>query len=410
MVSFQVGYHDASILKEVLSGEITEEDLMNLRKYNIYIKELIDGMPSPVFSAGTFPPNPKNDRMFQQRYEKILRASREKYTSNRKTVEAKIAQTKGVIAYSAVLEENVMLDYNNKQDIARIKGVSEGFDITSSIDSVIVNGEFTLKNNGVNFAVLGYGLASRLGIYINNVKPIKILAPKRDVKPSLTNLNALNIKQIYPIGVFSVLQEGYDSELIIVPLDFCRKLLEYKDEISAVEIKLADNIDKNQVQEQLKTTLGKSFAVKNRYEQHELLFKIMESEKWVVFSILTFVIIIASFNLTGSLTMLIIDKKDDIVTLQNLGANNKLIKKIFLLEGWMISISGAIIGLLLGSFVCWLQIQYGLVGDPNNILLAKYPVELQFLDFVYTFLTVILIGFVASWYPVRHIAKKHLLI
>ncbi len=325
------------------------------------------------------------------------------------SLESQIASIDGVLAYSAVLEENVMLEYNNKQDIARIKGVSKGFAQTSNIDSVMINGDFSLKNNSTNFAVLGYGLAARLGVNINTVEAINILAPKRDAKPSLGNTNIFNIKSIYPVGVFSVLQEGYDSELIIVPIEFCRKLLEYYDEVSAIDIKINNNAEVGAVQQRLKKMLGKTFVVKNRYEQHEMLFKIMESEKWVVFLILSFVIIIASFNLTGSLTMLIIDKKDDIVTLQNMGANNSLIKRIFLLEGWLISILGSVGGLLIGTVICWLQIQFGFVGDSNNIILSEYPVQIQFWDYVFTFLTVIIIGFAASWYPVRHITKKHLL-
>lgn len=325
-------------------------------------------------------------------------------------LESKISSMKGIAAYSAVLEENVMLEYNNKQDIARIKGVSAGFAQTSNIDNAIINGDFSIQNKNGNFAVLGYGLAARLGLNLSSIKPIKILAPKRNVKPSLTNYNVLNIRTIYPVGVFSVMQEGYDSELIIVPIDFCRKLLEYNNELSAIEIKVDSTANKDKIQQQLKLTFGDKYAVKNRYEQHEFLFNIMQSEKWAVFFILAFVIVIASFNLTGSLTMLIIDKKDDIVTLQNMGANNKLIKKIFLLEGWMISIFGALGGIVIGAAICWLQIKFGFVGDSNNILLSQYPVELQLIDFIYTFLTVIAIGFLASWYPVRHIAKKHLLI
>ncbi len=325
------------------------------------------------------------------------------------SLENRIASTNGVLAYTKVLEENVMLEYNNRQDIARIKGVSSGFAQTSSIDSVMLNGEFSLKNNSMNFAVVSYGLASRLGVNISSSKYIKILAPKRGVKPSLTNPNVLNVKHIYPVGVFSVFQEDNNAELLVVPLDFCRKLLEYDTEITALDVKLTNNSDAQIVQQNLQALLGKNFVVKNRYEQHEMLFKVMEAEKWVVFLILAFVIIIASFNLTGSLTMLIIDKKDDIVTLQHIGANNKLIKKIFLLEGWLISILGAIGGLILGTLVCFLQIKFGLVGDGNNIILSEYPVKLEFWDYTFTFITVLVIGFAASWYPVKHITKKHLL-
>ena len=212
------------------------------------------------------------------------------------------------------------------------------------------------------------------------------------------------------IGSFSVLQEEYDSELIIVPIEFCRKLLEYYDEVSALDIKINEGVDAEVFQSKLKGVLGNEFKINNRYEQHEFLYKIMESEKWAIYLILSFIIIIASFNLTGSLTMLIIDKKDDIVTLQNIGASNSLIRKIFLLEGWMISILGALGGVVLGILICWLQTKFGFVGVEGNLMLEQYPVEIQTMDIVYVFLTVIGIGFIASWYPVRYITKKHLLL
>ncbi len=323
---------------------------------------------------------------------------------------AKISNMEEIASFTEVLEENVMLEYNEKQGIARIKGVSDSFNKTSGIDTMMINGEFLLKNKYEDFAVIGYLLSNRLGINLSLVKPIKILAPKRDAKPSLTNLNVINSKLIYPVGVFSVFQEEYDSELIIVPIDFCRKLLEYYDEVTSIDIKIKEGIVPQVFQHRLETILGNEFVVKNRYQQHEFLFKIMKSEKWAIFLILSFIIIIASFNLTGSLTMLIIDKKDDIVTLQNMGADNSLIRKIFLLEGWMISILGAFGGVLLGVLICWLQIKFGFVGVEGNFMLEQYPVEIQPLDLVYVFFTVVGIGFVASWYPVRYITKKHLLL
>lgn len=333
-----------------------------------------------------------------------------KVFSSTDSLKSRIDSLEEVASFAEVLEENVMLEYNEKQGIARVKGVSDNFNETSGIDSMIINGEFSLKNKYENFAVIGYILSNKLGINLSLVKPIKILAPRRDAKPSVTNPNVINYKSIYPVGVFSVLQEEYDSELIIVPIEFCRKLLEYYDEVSSIDIKIKKGVDPQVFQNKLESILGDKFMVKNRYQQHEFLFKIMESEKWAIFLILSFIIIIASFNLTGSLTMLIIDKKDDITTLQNMGASNSLIRKIFLLEGWMISILGAIAGVSLGVLICWLQIKFGWVGVEGNFMLEQYPVEIQTMDIIYVFLTVIGIGFVASWYPVRYITKKHLLL
>ncbi len=315
-----------------------------------------------------------------------------------------------VLSLTEVLEENALLEYDKRFDIARLKGVSESFSKTSGVDSMIINGEFLLKNEHEEFAVISHLLANRLSLNLNLIKPIKIWAPKRNSQPSMTNLNVFNNQSIFPIGIFSVLQDDYNTETIIVPIEFAWNLLEYEGEVSSVDIKLKMGTDTDLFQKKLENHFKSNFVVKNRFQQHELLYKVMQTEKWAIFLILSFILIIASFNLTGSLTMLIIDKKKDIITLQNLGAGNKLIRNIFLLEGWLISIIGALAGLILGAAVAWIQLRYGIVRFPESFIVNFYPVEMQFADFVYVFLTVVGIGFVASWYPVRYITKKHVLL
>jgi len=309
-----------------------------------------------------------------------------------------------------VLEENALIEYEKKQDLAKIKGVSDNFHKISGIDSMIINGEYKLRNGNENFAIPGWGVAYNLSVQLNILMPLKIWVPKRNAKLGITANKAFNIKRIFPVGVFSVHQDEYDSEIIIVPINFARELLEYKDEVSAVEIKVKKNIDKDDFQLKMEKALGNKFVVKNRYQQHEFLFKIMESEKWAIYLILTFILIIASFNLIGSLTTLIIDKKPDIITLQNLGASNSLIRKIFLLNGWFISILGAISGLILGGFIVLLQKELGFIEFPNNFIVRYYPVEMEILDFALVFLIVFAVGFLTAWFPVRYISKKHLLI
>jgi lipoprotein-releasing system permease protein len=312
--------------------------------------------------------------------------------------------------FTEVLEENAMLEYNNKQDIARIRGVSECFSHATGIDTLMVSGQFLLKDEHGEFATIGYALAQRLSINLNLIKPIKIFVPRKNVQPSLTNPNAFKTESIFPVGIFSVLQEEFDQETIILPLEFTRELLEYKDEVSSVDLKLKNNINPFQFQDKLEKLLGKKYVVKNRFQQHEFLFKVMQSEKWAIFLILSFILIIASFNLTGSLTMLIIDKKQDIIILQNMGADKALIRNIFLFEGWLISIFGAFLGLIFGAIICWAQMKFGIIGFPESFVVQSYPVEMQALDFVYVFFTVLFIGFLASWYPVRYITKRHLLV
>jgi len=182
-------------------------------------------------------------------------------------------------------------------------------------------------------------------------------------------------------------------------------------ELSSIELKIDPSYNQDRIQEELQALLGNEFEVKNRFEQQEFVYKIMQSEKWAIFLILTFILIIASFNIIGALSMLIIEKKKDIETLRNLGANLKLIRKIFLLEGWMISILGAISGLILGSIICTLQQQFGLVKiqGGESFVIDTYPVSMEIPDFLFVFLTVLLIGFLAAWYPVRYITRKFIL-
>ncbi len=313
----------------------------------------------------------------------------------------------GIAYYTKVLEENVLLEFSDRQTIGRLKGVSENFNHTSGIDSMIVSGEYKLKNEYTPFAVLDWSLANTLTINLNLVRPVKIWLPRRDAKPGIMMNKVFNIRSIFPIGIFSIMQDDNTTGLIIVPLEFARELMENNDLLSAVEIKLTDEASIDRVQKQIQKILGDEFVVKNRFQQHEFLYKVMKSEKWAIFLIFSFILIIASFNLTGSLTMLIIDKKKDIFTLQHLGAKKSLIRKIFLFEGWMIAFIGAVIGLLLGFVICWLQDTVGLVELPQAFVVQYYPVEMKITDFISVFFVVLLIGLIASYFPVRFLTKKH---
>ena len=316
----------------------------------------------------------------------------------------------GILYLTEVIEENALLRYGEKQYIATIKGVGDEFVMMSGIDSMIFEGKFLLKDQKNRFAVVGQGIASNLSIGLSFITPIQIYVPKRTTNVVLTPDNAFNRKYIFPSGIFAI-QQDFDSKYIIVPIEFARELLDYTSELSSIELKIDPSFNQEQVQEDLKRLLGNEFDVKNRYEQQEFVYKIMQSEKWAIFLILTFILLIASFNIIGSLSMLIIEKKKDIETLRNLGANLRLIRKIFLLEGWMISIFGALFGLILGSLICFLQQQFGLVKiqGGESFVIDTYPVSMEFLDFLFVFLTVLIIGFFAAWYPVRYITRKFIL-
>lgn len=321
-----------------------------------------------------------------------------------------LKKLKGVLYMSEIIEENALLKYDDRQYIVTVKGVSDEFINMSGIDSMIIDGKFILKENRNNFAVIGQGVALNLAVGLNFITPINIYVPKRTHKASLNPEKAFSRKYIFPSGIFAI-QQDFDSRYIIVPIDFARDLLDYSNEVSAIELKLDPVFNKNKIQEEIKKHLGTGYEVKNRFEQQELLYKIMKSEKWAIFLILTFILIIASFNVIGSLTMLIIEKKKDIDTLRSLGTNLSVLRKIFLFEGWMISILGAILGLMTGTIICWIQQHFGLIKiqGSDSFVIDTYPVNIELPDFIYIFLTVLFIGYLAAWYPVRYITRKFLI-
>lgn len=322
----------------------------------------------------------------------------------------KIINHPAVYDVAETFEENALLKYSDQQYIATVKGVSDNFENISGVDTMLVAGDFILKQNNQNYTVVGQGVAYYLSLGLNYIDPIVIYVPRRDANITTNPASAFNRNYIFPSGVFGIQQE-FDTKYIIVPLDYARSLFDYNNEISAIEVKLNDHAQLEKVQNDIKNILDNDFVVKNRNEQHESFYKIMKSEKMFIFIILTFILIIASFNIIGSLTMLIIDKKDDIATFRSLGANLKTIRQIFLTEGWLITIVGAFFGLILGGFICWMQIEFELVRlqGSASFIIDAYPVKLNWLDFTAVFLTISLIGFLAAWYPVRYITKRYVI-
>ncbi len=324
----------------------------------------------------------------------------------------KIRELKEVKYYAEVIEENALVKYRDIYHPFIMKGVSAEYEKMTGVDTMIIDGEFKLHMKNTPLAVIGSGVGGFLSVRLDFMNPIKIYMPRRSGKAKNIINNpskAFKTSSIYPIGVFSIDQEI--DETILVPIEFARELLDYNTKVSGIEIKLAEDINPKKAKKLIKKILGDKYHVKDRYEQKEFMYKIMKSEKLIVFLILTFVLLIASFNIIGSLTMLIIDKKKDIETLRSMGANMKSLKKIFLFEGWLITIVGAVLGLLLGAFICWIQIKFEIVklqGDVDALYISAYPVEMQIMDFVYVLLTVFFIGFFASWYPVRYLTKRFL--
>jgi lipoprotein-releasing system permease protein len=320
-----------------------------------------------------------------------------------------LAKVDGLSCYSLTIEDNALLKYGSREYIATIKGIDENYAMVSSIDSSMWEGEFILRNEkGRPYAIPGVGVAQYLGIRINFITPLEIIFPRKTGSVNFNAENSLNRKFIFPSGIFEVEKE-YDSKYVYIPIDFARELTETDKGVSTIEIKFTKNADPASVQKDITKIFGKGFFVQNRYEQQAIFYKVMRSERLAIFFILTLILIIASFNIIGSLTMLIIEKEKDIEILKSLGADNNLIRKIFIFEGWLISIIGAISGIILGFAICWLQQTYGLVKlQSQSLIMDSYPVVMKIKDFIIVPGTVLLIGYWAAWYPVRFLTKKYL--
>jgi len=319
-----------------------------------------------------------------------------------------IRNMENVVFYSEVLEENALLKYGNRQRPATVKGVDENFTLMTGIDTMMVEGNFILDSEKYQFAVLGYGVALDLGVGLTFVDPIKFYVPKRTAKVGHNPMNAFKSDILYPSGYF-VIQADFDSQYVLVPLDFARTLFSYKSEVSAIELAIHDQAEIENVKEEIQKLLGNEFVVKNRFELHDVIFRMLKTEKAAIFFILAFILIIASFNIIGSLTMLILEKKNDISTLRSMGADEKTIQKVFLMEGWLITLSGGVLGIFLGVIVCFLQIQFGFIKVAGlGSLLDSYPVEVHLSDIFIIFTTVVLIGYFASRFPVYYITKRFL--
>lgn len=312
--------------------------------------------------------------------------------------------------YAFTIEDNVLVKYHEIYHPFTLKGVDLSYADMTGLDTMITNGRFSLMYENKPVAVIGMGVSAHLSVSLNFVAPLKIYAPNRLANTQQSPENAFITKPIYPIGIYSVDPEM--DNYVIVPIHFARDIFKYNNEVSSLEIKLKDPSQPDKVEELLQNTFGSSFDVRNRFEQHQFIYQIMKSEKMVVFAILLFILLIASFNITASLTLLILEKKEDIETLRSIGFSIKDIQKIFLYEGWLIALIGAVSGILLGLLFCFLQQQFGIIpmegSSPDAFIVNAYPVEVRLSDILLIFVTVIAIGYLSSRFPVRFITKRYL--
>lgn len=325
---------------------------------------------------------------------------------------AKVKQLRQVDVATENVEDMAMAMYGDKLTMVTIKGVDDNFDKLTHIKEILYgDGEYELHAGNLEYGIIGIRLAQTLDVGATWNGYLKIYAPKRSGQLDMSNpASGFAVDSLLSPGVvFSVNQARYDKGHILTSIEFARNLFDMKGRISSLELRLQENSNLKEVKKQIQTIVGSRYKVLDRFEQQADTFKIMQIEKIIAYFFLTFILVVACFNIIGSLSMLMIDKKNDVVTLRNIGASDKQITKIFLFEGRMISVIGALIGILLGLLLCWLQQTFGFVSlgqRSGDFVVNAYPVSVHYLDILFIFITVIAVGWMAVWYPVRYFSKR----
>ena len=320
-----------------------------------------------------------------------------------------------VDVYTPVLEGQALVVQDGRQNVVTIMGVADNITKQSHIEDILYgDGSFCLHADVLEYGVLGIQLAQQLGLSAFFENPLQVYAPKRGERVNIGNpLSSFNHDELQSPGVvFMVRQSKYDAGYIITSLGFAQRLFDREGRVSSVELKLKEGINPDKAKQQLQTQLGERFKVEDRYEQQNDVFRVMRIEKLISYFFLSFILLVACFNIIGSLSMLMIDKRQDIQTLRSLGATDAQICTIFRLEGHIISLAGALLGLVFGAVLCWVQQEYGLVtmGDTEgNFIVETYPVSVYLTDILLVLVTVLAVGWLAIWYPVRYLANKILI-
>jgi len=335
-----------------------------------------------------------------------------KYINTTDFPKEEVVEINGISAVSSVLEDNLLLKYtpaleenSPREFIAKIRGVDNSYNNATNIEDKIIDGVYFLNSRGVNYCVLGNGLANRLQIHINDFdNPIRCYFPKAETGVSINPMDAISVKDVFPAGVVTI-SADLDDKLIITSIDFAQQLMNLPNKATHYFVNIASSADEQKIQTELENILGDDYIIKNRRQQNEVMYNIMKSEKWSSFLILSFILFIATFNLVGALSVLIIDKQSDIKTLIFMGANNSLISKIFMIEGFMVTFSGTIMGLILGSSLIFIQDIFHLVPMQGSFIIDAFPVELRLNDLLSILAVVISISMLAVIYPIRKLSK-----
>lgn len=318
----------------------------------------------------------------------------------------RLTEIKGIEAVTSVVEDNALAVYGNKQQPVVIKGVPANYSSVNNIDDALLDGE-TMFADSLPYAVIGVGISNTLMVAPHFLSPIYLYAPKRKAKVNLINPStSFNTRQVYCSGVFSISQSESDNKFVYVPIEEAKQLFDYTTEATLLEIKVTDEQNVGEVQKEVQNILGEEYVVKDRIEQKSEAFSMMAIEKWITFFMLLFVLVISTFNIIASVSMLIIDKKENIKTLHNIGSKESFITKIFFNQGVLISFIGAVIGVLLGLALSLMQQHFGILKMGANFIVEYYPVKVIWSDVLLVVAVVVAIGVLIAWIPVKYINSK----
>lgn len=316
-----------------------------------------------------------------------------------------IKAIEGVEVVSLTLEDNAVAKYKENQTMVTIKGVDDNFQALTHIEDVLHgNPEFKLYDEVVDYGIMGRSLMYILGTGIQPFDPIEIYAPRKGGKVNLANpMSNFHRSPLYSPGtVFDINEARYSTSYIISSIDYARKLFGYTNEVTAIEIRLTDDANITRVKQSLQSIVGDTFTVKDHYEQQEATFKVIEIEKFVTYLFLCFILMVACFNIISSVSMLILDKRDNAATLRNLGATDSMVSRIFIYEGNLIALLGALVGLVLGIILCLLQQKFGFIGlGDGQFVVNAYPVRVQITDIILVLASVLFVSAVSVWLPIR---------
>ena len=330
----------------------------------------------------------------------VVNAAVGKTIANADSVAGVVAGIDGVAMALPTISDHGLAVFNDFEMPVLIKVVPDGYETLTDVGDVIIDGDYMLDDGVAQYTILSVGVALQLRVRPGFVDGVRIYAPKRMGNINLANpAGAFRADTVFVSGVYQVDQGEYDRDMMIVPISAARFLFNYANEATAIEISLIDGANENNVMRNISGKLGDGYTVKNRLMQQDYSFRMVNIEKWVTFLLLGFIMVIATFNVIGTLSLLIIEKNDSIITFRNMGATNKQITRIFITEGWLISLTGAVAGIAVGILLCWVQQTFGLIelqGATEMLVVKEYPVEVQFTDLLVVFAAVAAVGLLTS--------------